>query len=838
MCATDSHIPVNEHSLKRKMNSMHAPAWIATARNIRLPSLTLAAVILGVSIVRMQSEGFSGSGLYDLRALALALVCVSNPALLAVVIVTTLLVCGWAERVMGSVRMLFAFVGGGLITSVIGLLVGELENTFLAALPLNLEPTDGAGPVAALLVVAMAASCFTGPLWRRRIRLLGALLAVTLFLYSASAGDLYALIALPVGIAVGMLAGGWGTTSGVQRSSHHETRVLLAALTTVVAVGPVIATVWGSGAGLLSAYGWLSYDPLVLADGTVCVPGSLVTPCPEGAAYDEVQPNAGWIAAIPLAILLVAAWGILQGRRSALWLAMGMNALMSIGLTYIFIASEPDTLALFAQARGVDVAFVWQTMIGLVVGAVVPLGVAGTLFACRHAVTVSSTRKSATIFICTVILAAAVASLATLAGIVALSAQFTPQPSVGQIIADLPLRLLPPSLIPAGAVTYVPASAAAQALWYVPSLLFWTVCVLATFRLVLTPQTVLGAEDRARAQEMVRRGCSSLGFMATWPGNLYWYAADADAGIAYRVHGRVAVTLGGAFGADRNRPDIGRAFVEFCGRNGWTPVFYSVDQSFAEALAPLQWQRVRVADEATMDPQTWTPAGKKRQDVRTATNRAQREGVHAQWVTWNELSVVDRLQIRDISEAWVADKTIPEMGFTLGTVDEAADPATRLMLARDATGHIVAVTTWIPIFDAERTRGYALDVMRRRHDAMNGVMEFLIGSAVDATRAEGCTVLSLSGSPLAPHRDQQTVTLPALDRLLEMLSGLLEPAYGFRSLANFKKKFQPEFAPLWMVYPDAVQLPGIGLALLRCYVPGISLTQTARLAASVRTSSA
>lgn len=816
---------------------MHVPAWATSGRYFRLPSMTLASVILGVSTVGMRVDEFRGAGIYDVRTLALTLVRVDDPVLLVVVIVATLLVCGWAERVMGSVRMLFAFVGGGLITSVVGLLVGEVENTFLTALPLNLEPTGGASPVAALLVVATAASCFTGPLWRRRIRLLGVLLAMTLFLYSASAGDLYALVALPVGIAVGMLTGGAKTTSGVQRSSHHETRVLLAALTTVVAVGPVIATVWGSGAGLLSAYGWLSYDPLVLADGTVCVPGSFAVPCPEGAAYDELQPNAGWIAAMPLAVLLVAAWGILRGRRSALWVAIGMNILMSFGLTYIFIASEPDTLALFAQVQGVDAAFVWQTLIGLVVGALVPLGVAFILFACRHAVTVSSTRTSAIVFAYTVIVAAVAASLAALAGILAFSRDFAPQPNVGQIVADLPLRLLPPSLIPAGAVTYVPTSAAAQALWYLPSLLFWAACVWGTFRLVATPQAVRGAEARARASVLVRRGCSSLGFMATWPGNLYWFAADADAAIAYRVHGRVAVTLGGAFGADRNRPDIGRSFIEFCGRNGWTPVFYSVDQSFAEALAPLQWQRVRVADEATMDPQTWTPAGKKRQDVRTATNRAQREGLYAQWTTWDELSVVDRLQIREISEAWVADKTIPEMGFTLGTIDEAADPATRFMLARDATGHVIAVTTWIPIFGNEGVSGYALDVMRRRHDAMNGVMEFLIGAAVDVTREEGCTVLSLSGSPLAPHRDRQTEDLPALDRLLEMLSGLLEPAYGFRSLANFKKKFQPDFTPLWMVYPDAVSLPGIGLALLRCYVPGLSLTQAARLAARARTPS-
>jgi len=815
---------------------MHVPEWVTSGRYIRWPSLLLAAVILTVSVATMGLEAFGSAGVYDVRALALALVRVGDPLLLIAVMVATVLLCGWAERVMGSARMLFAFVGGGLITSVVGLLVGELESTVLAALPLNSELINGASPVAALLVVAMAASCFTGALWRRRIRLLGFLIAVTLFLYAASAGDLYALIALPVGIAMGMLSGGARATSGVQRSSHHETRVLLAALTAVVAVGPVIATVWGTGAGLLSAYGWLSYDPLVLADGTVCVPGSVAVPCPEDAVYDELQPDAGWIAVLPLAVLLVAAWGILQGRRSALAIAVGMNLLMSAGMTYVFVASEPDTLALFAQVQGVDAAFVWQTLVGLVVGAVVPIGVAITLILYRGAVTVPSTRRAYTVFACTILLAAAVTSLAALAGTLALSEEFTPRPGVGQIIADWSLRLLPPSLIPASAVAYVPTTTAAQALWYLPSLLFWAACVWGTFRLVVAPQAVRGAEDRTRAHEMVRRGCSSLGFMATWPGNLYWFAAEADAGIAYRVHGRVAVTLGGAFGADRNRPEVGAAFIEFCGRNGWTPVFYSVDQEFAEALTPLQWQRVRVADEATMNPQTWTPAGKKRQDVRTATNRAQREGMLAQWTTWNELSVVDRLQIRDISEAWVADKTIPEMGFTLGTVDEAADPATRLMLARDATGHIVAVTTWIPIFGEDGPSGYALDVMRRRDDAMNGVMEFLIGSAVDVTRDEGCTVLSLSGSPLAPHRDQQAADLPALDRLLEMLSGLLEPAYGFRSLANFKKKFQPDFTPLWMVYPDAVHLPGIGLAILRCYVPGISLTQTARLAATVRSS--
>jgi len=48
----------------------------------------------------------------------------------------------------------------------------------------------------------------------------------------------------------------------------------------------------------------------------------------------------------------------------------------------------------------------------------------------------------------------------------------------------------------------------------------------------------------------------------------YWFAGEADAGFAYRLHGGVAVTLGGAFDADRRRDEIGAAFGEFCGDDG------------------------------------------------------------------------------------------------------------------------------------------------------------------------------------------------------------------------------------------------------------------------------
>jgi len=69
----------------------------------------------------------------------------------------------------------------------------------------------------------------------------------------------------------------------------------------------------------------------------------------------------------------------------------------------------------------------------------------------------------------------------------------------------------------------------------------------------------------------------------------------------------------------------------------------------------------------------------------------------------------------------------------------------------------------------------------------------------------------------------------AMARLLELLGRSIEPVYGFRSLLAFKAKFQPEYVPLYLTYPDPAALPTIGNAIARAYLPTISLTQGAAL---------
>lgn len=99
------------------------------------------------------------------------------------------------------------------------------------------------------------------------------------------------------------------------------------------------------------------------------------------------------------------------------------------------------------------------------------------------------------------------------------------------------------------------------------------------------------------------------------------------------------------------------------------------------------------------------------------------------------LSIID--QIVSISEEWVADKGLPEMGFTLGGVTELRDPGVRVLLAVDRDDHVHAVTGWMPVYRDGVMVGLTLDFMRGRARGVRTAMGFLITSAVKAAHEQG-----------------------------------------------------------------------------------------------------
>jgi lysylphosphatidylglycerol synthetase-like protein (DUF2156 family) len=335
----------------------------------------------------------------------------------------------------------------------------------------------------------------------------------------------------------------------------------------------------------------------------------------------------------------------------------------------------------------------------------------------------------------------------------------------------------------------------------------------------------------ARVRALLRRhGSASLSHMSTWTGNSYWFSTDGEQAVAYRIIRGVAITVGEPICSSAMRDSALREFAIFCDDNGLRSCFYGVTEACAPYFTNAGWNLTEVATESVLRPQAALLAGKRFQDIRTSINRARKSGVHAIWTRFDDLPADQVAQIRDLSLAWVHSKKLPEMGFTLGGLEQLDDPDVRLMLALDDNDVVHAVTSWLPSYRDGAVVSWALDFMRRSENSMPGVIEFLIAASLGQMKQDGIEIMSLSAAPLARSAREQETTV---DRVLNLISSVLEPAYGFRSLAAFKDKFEPEHEPLFMAVKEPHSLPLVGSALVRAYLPelrlhhGIRMLQTA-----------
>lgn len=741
-----------------------------------------------------------------------------------------------AERRLGAGRTVFAFgttavLGNALAIGIqlVGTFGGELWSGEVARI-VAFDPLVG------VLGALTASSAFHGPLWRRRIRALVVVGALIVLLYSGMPQDLARLLAALIGILLGMLLTGDAARMRRVRSSHHETRVLLASVVAMMGVGPVITLLSGRHLGPLAPLALLLEQNIPDTGRAleVCRATGASAQCLHDLTLVRLDGfGAVLLSTVPMVALLFAAWGLLRGRRFAVWFAAAiMGAFAVLGAVSLgagvraHVMPHPADLGTGhgAQQRTIEIA------IALWAGIVLPLVVATLLILLRRGFPVRSTRRSVVGYLALVpgawLVLAAVFVVAT-------SMQpggFSPRPdSLWAIIREAPERFVPAAYLRNLLPGFVPIEPASGVVFHSVGPVWWSVILLgAIWPLSRAVDAIAPADDR-RLRSLLAEGSDSIGHMVTWPGNRTWFDPELSAGIAYRVISGVAVTTGGFFGRDRHDPAVLRRFIRRCEDDGWIVALYSVDTTTAASLEEIGWRTVQVAQETVLHPQAWSMVGKRWQDIRSSVNRADRAGITAVWSRFGALGVGLAAQIEEISEEWVAERRLPEMGFTLGGIDELVDDEVRLLLAVDAEGRLHGVTSWLPVRRSGETVGWTLDFMRRRTDGMNGVMEFLIAEAAARFKTEGVEEMSLSAAPLAQSPSGAHAGTDAIDRFLAYLGDTLEPVYGFRSLLAFKGKFQPEERPLVLGYADPLTLPAIGLAVGRAYLPGVSVRDLASL---------
>ena len=308
--------------------------------------------------------------------------------------------------------------------------------------------------------------------------------------------------------------------------------------------------------------------------------------------------------------------------------------------------------------------------------------------------------------------------------------------------------------------------------------------------------------ERATAALKVADSATPEAWLAMLGDKALMFSPSGSSFLAYSVRGRRWIAMGEPAGLKSERRELLWSFAETADSYGGAGVFYSVSEDVLGDLATMGLAVRKVGETAVIEADKFSIEGKGKQNLRTAVNRAEREGSSFEVLPPGSAGPIAD-ELRDISDAWLAMHEGSEKSFSMGRFDAAYLDLTPLAVVREG-GRIVAFANLLTSPDEA-----AVDLMRHRPDAPHGVMDYLFIRCAQWAKAEGLASFDLGMAPLAGLEDRRIA--PVFARVGALVFEEGGALYGFQGLRSYKGKFGPDWRSRFIAAPVSTPLP---LALL------------------------
>jgi lysylphosphatidylglycerol synthetase-like protein (DUF2156 family) len=324
-------------------------------------------------------------------------------------------------------------------------------------------------------------------------------------------------------------------------------------------------------------------------------------------------------------------------------------------------------------------------------------------------------------------------------------------------------------------------------------------------------------DDRAKVKQIIAdQGCDPMDQFALLPDKRYFFGANGQGVIAYALWRKFAVALADPICPAEARSGMIHAFARFCKSQDWQPMFYCAHVSNRPLYEEEGFATFKVGEDARLDSNEFKLEGKFFQNLRTARNKAKKNGLVFQW--YDAKPQPDHgleAQLHMLSQDWLSRKHGGEMTFDLGSFNIDFIREHGVGIVRNPEGRIETFATWLPF---KQGAGRCLDIMRGREDARD-VMDFLILEAIDHFKDQGVTAISLGNAPLANVDAIEGEVESRRERAVQFLFENFDQIYGYKKLFRFKHKYQPDWQGRYLAYRPGVSLAMVGLAVAGVHLP-------------------
>jgi phosphatidylglycerol lysyltransferase len=309
-----------------------------------------------------------------------------------------------------------------------------------------------------------------------------------------------------------------------------------------------------------------------------------------------------------------------------------------------------------------------------------------------------------------------------------------------------------------------------------------------------------GDADWPRVRALVELAPAAEAHLALVGDKAVLFSPGGDGFLMYGVEGRSWVSMGDPVGPERTATELAWQLRSLADRHGGWTCFYQVSAANLPRYLDLGLGLFRLGEEGVVPLGSFTLDGPERRGLRQAFSRAERDGLRFDVVPAEEVPPL-LPALRAISNAWLAERSVREKGFSLGYFDDRylrEGPVARVMHGGRA---VAFANLWTSTTRAE----LSIDLMRHVREAPRGTMEFLFTALLLWGKGEGYLQFNLGMAPLSGLEDRSLA--PLWNRLGARIFRHGEHFYNFQGLRLFKEKFAPEWRPRFLAAPGGLRLP-------------------------------
>lgn len=343
--------------------------------------------------------------------------------------------------------------------------------------------------------------------------------------------------------------------------------------------------------------------------------------------------------------------------------------------------------------------------------------------------------------------------------------------------------------------------------------------------------------ELTEVESIVKDSESTVANLALLGDKRFIFSDDRKAVAMFGCEGNSWITMSDPIGPEKSADNAAWKFREACDAIGVIPVFYQIAEQHLARYIEMGMTMLKLGEEGRVPLENFSLEGSHRKDLRRTKKKSNEAGLKFKIIPQAEaVAVMPRL--KEISDAWLGDKSAGEKGFSLGFFDEdyiarydiavivRPNPAATLGPSVEPNapkaGEVASpsvepgeeIIAFANIWRGANQVELSIDLMRYIPDAPHGVMELLFLELMLYGRSEGFGYFSLGMAPLSgvdPHP-----LGPRWNRLSNLIFRHGEHFYNFQGLRAYKNKFAPEWSPKYLAAPG-------GLATARALTDVVTL---------------